>query len=38
MKDINGLEIQVGMIVESLQPSGGIFSPAPSQKGEVVWY
>lgn len=36
MKDINGVEIEVGMTVKSLQPSGGILPPAPAQTGEVT--
>jgi hypothetical protein len=35
MKDINGVEIKVGMKVKTQQQSGGILSPAPPQIGIV---
>ena len=37
MKDINGIEIKVGMMVKTQQPSGGILPPAPAQTGEVIY-
>lgn len=36
MKDINGIEIEIGMTVKTTQPSGGILNPAPSETGEVI--
>jgi len=38
MKDINGIGIKIGDTVKSTQPTGGILSPAPAQKGIVVEY
>jgi hypothetical protein len=37
MQDINGIEIKVGQIVKTKQPSGGILPPAPEQTGEVCY-
>jgi hypothetical protein len=37
MQDINGIEIKVGQIVKTKQPSGGILPPAPEQIGEVCY-
>jgi len=35
MEDINGITIEVGMKVKTLQPEGGIFPPAPAEIGVV---
>ena len=37
MEDINGINIEVGMMVKTQQPSGGILPPAPAQIGEVTY-
>lgn len=37
MKDINNIEIKLGMMVKTTQPSGGLFNPGPSVVGEVVY-
>lgn len=36
MLDINGLKIEVGQIVKTAQPSGGILTPAKPETGEVI--
>lgn len=35
MKDINGVDINPGMVVKTQQPSGGILPPADSEVGVV---
>ena len=37
MQDIKGLEIKIGQIVKTQQPSGGILPPGPAQIGEVCF-
>lgn len=36
MKDINGKKIEIGDTVKTVQPSGGILSPAPPTTGIVA--
>lgn len=38
MKDINGIDIEIGMTVKTTQPSGGFLPPANPTIGEVVNY
>lgn len=38
MEDIKGVEIEIGDVVKTQQPGGGILPPAPAQDGTVVEY
>ena len=37
MQDINGINIEVGMMIKTQQHTGGILPPAPAQIGEVIY-